>query len=176
MAWVAFDRAVKSIERWELSGPVERWKAIRDAIHAAICERGYDGAQRCFVQYYGAKETDASLLLLLLPLVGFLPADDPRIIGTVRAVERQLIVDRLVRRCVPHPVVDGLSGDEGVFLACSFWHVDALDLLGRHEEARAHFERLLALSNDVGLSRRNTTRSSDACSATFPRPFRMLPS
>jgi GH15 family glucan-1,4-alpha-glucosidase len=149
MAWVAFDRAVRSIEKWQLAGPVERWKQIRDTLHAEICERGFDSSLNSFVQYYGSKDTDASLLML--PLVGFLPADDPRIIGTVRAVEKQLVVDRLVRRYVPQPGVDGLPGGEGVFLACSFWHVDALVLLGRHEEARAHFERLLALRNDVGL-------------------------
>jgi GH15 family glucan-1,4-alpha-glucosidase len=149
MAWVAFDRAVRSIEKWQLPGPIERWKQIRDALHTEICERGFDRSLNSFVQYYGSNETDASLLML--PLVGFLPADDPRIIGTVRAVEKQLVVDRLVRRYVPHPGVDGLPGYEGAFLACSFWHVDALVLLGRHEEARAHFERLLALANDVGL-------------------------
>jgi GH15 family glucan-1,4-alpha-glucosidase len=149
MAWVAFDRAVRSIEKWQLPGPIERWKQIRDTLHAEICQRGYDPELKSFVQYYGSKETDASLLML--PLVGFLPADDPRIIGTIRAVEQQLVFDRLVRRYVPHPGVDGLPGNEGVFLACSFWHVDALVLLGRHEEARAHFERLLALANDVGL-------------------------
>jgi GH15 family glucan-1,4-alpha-glucosidase len=149
MAWVAFDRAVRSIEKWQLSGPIERWKQIRDALHTEICERGFDRSLNSFVQYYGSNETDASLLML--PLVGFLPADDPRIIGTVRAVEKQLVFDRLVRRYVPHPGVDGLPGGEGVFLACSFWYVDALVLLGRHEEARAHFERLLALTNDVGL-------------------------
>lgn len=149
MAWVAFDRAVKSIEKWQLDGPLDRWKSMRDALHAEICARGYDPELKSFVQYYGSKETDASLLLL--PLVGFLPPDDARIIGTVRAVEKQLVFDRLVRRYVPHPGVDGLPGDEGLFLACSFWYVDALVLLGRHEEARAHFERLLALTNDVGL-------------------------
>jgi GH15 family glucan-1,4-alpha-glucosidase len=149
MAWVAFDRAVRSIEKWHLPGPHERWTQIRSALHAEICERGFDRSLNSFVQYYGAQETDASLLML--PLVGFLPAGDPRIIGTVRAVERQLVVDRLVHRYVPRPDVEGLPNGEGAFLACSFWHVDALVLLGRHEEARAHFERLLALCNDVGL-------------------------
>lgn len=149
MAWVAFDRAVKSIEKWRVDGPVDRWRTIRDALHAEICERGYDTRLRTFVQYYGAKETDASLLLL--PLVGFLPAEDARVINTMRAIEKELVVDRLVRRYVPQRGLDGMPGSEGAFLACSFWHVDALVLLGRYEEARAHFERLLALANDVGL-------------------------
>jgi GH15 family glucan-1,4-alpha-glucosidase len=149
MCWVAFDRGVKSIEKWGLPGPLERWRRLRDEIHAEICERGYDPAQRSFVQHYGSTEPDASLLLL--PIVGFLPPDDPRIVHTVMAIERRLLVNGFIRRYVTHPEVDGLPKGEGAFLACSFWYVDVLVLLGRYEEARAHFERLLGLTNDVGL-------------------------
>ncbi len=167
MAWVAFDRAVKSVEKWHVEGPVDRWRAIRDALHAEICERGYDPQLRSFVQYYGAKETDASLLLL--PQVGFLPPDDPRIIDTVRAIEQELVVDRLVRRYVPQRGLDGLPGSEGAFLACSFWYVDTLVLLGRHEEARAHFERLLSLANDVGLLAEEYDPRSRRMLGNFPQ-------
>lgn len=167
MAWVAFDRAVKSIEKWHLEGPLDRWRAIREKLHAEICERGYDRKKTSFVQYYGATETDASLLMM--PLVGFLPADDPRIIGTIRAIETELVVDRLVRRYVPHPGVDGLPGNEGAFIACSFWHVDTLVLLGRHEEARAHFERLLELANDVGLFAEEYDPSTGRMLGNFPQ-------
>ena len=149
MCWVAFDRGIKSIERWGLDGPVDRWRAIRSEIHAEVCERGIDRAHGGFAQYYGSTEPDASLLLL--PIVGFLPPEDPRIVRTVMNIESRLLVDRFVHRYITHPGIDGLPEGEGAFLACSFWYVDALVLLGRHEEARAHFERLLSLANDVGL-------------------------
>ena len=149
MCWVAFDRGVRSIERWGLAGPVDRWRVARDAIHAEVCERGFDPRIGSFVQHYDAPEPDASLLLL--PMVGFLDPDDPRIVGTYRAVERRLVRDGLVLRYLPDPDVEGLPGAEGAFLACSFWRCDALVMLGRREEARAHFERLLELRNDVGL-------------------------
>ena len=149
MCWVAFDRGVKSIERWNLDGPLERWRAVRDEIHAEICDRGIDPDNGGFAQYYGATVPDASLLLL--PIVGFLPADDPRIMRTVVNIEHRLLTNGFVRRYIPEPDVDGLPEGEGAFLACSFWFVDALVLLGRIEEARAHFERLLHLTNDVGL-------------------------
>jgi GH15 family glucan-1,4-alpha-glucosidase len=149
MCWVAFDRGVKAIDREWISGPRERWLAIRDEIHAEVCRDGFSASTGSFVQYYGASEPDASLLLM--PIVGFLPADDPRIRGTLTAIEQRLLVDRLVRRYVPHERVDGLPEGEGAFLACSFWYVDALVLAGRTEEARAHYERLLSLANDVGL-------------------------
>lgn len=149
MCWVAFDRGVKSIEKWGLDGPLERWRAIRDEIHAEVCDRGLDPAHGGFAQYYGSTEPDASLLLL--PTVGFLPSEDPRIVRTVMNIEKRLMADGFVRRYITHPGVDGMPEGEGAFLACSFWLVDALVLLGRHEEARAHFERLLRLTNDVGL-------------------------
>ena len=149
MCWVAFDRGVKSIEKWGLDGPLERWRAVRDEIHAEVCDRGLDTAHGGFAQYYGSTEPDASLLML--PAVGFLPAEDPRIVRTVMNIEKRLMGDGFVRRYITHPGVDGMPEGEGAFLACSFWLVDALVLLGRHEEARAHFERLLGLANDVGL-------------------------
>jgi GH15 family glucan-1,4-alpha-glucosidase len=149
MCWVAFDRGVKSIEKWGVAGPIERWRAVRDEIHAEVCERGIDQEHGGFAQYYGSTEPDASLLLM--PVVGFLPPEDPRMVRTIMNIEKRLMVDGFVRRYVPHPSIDGLPEGEGAFLACTFWLVDALVLLGRYEEARAHFERLLGLANDVGL-------------------------
>jgi GH15 family glucan-1,4-alpha-glucosidase len=133
----------------EREAPTDRWRALRDTIHADVCRRGYDPARNAFVQSYGAAELDASLLMI--PLVGFLPIDDPRVRGTVAAIERELLVDGLVQRYPTESGVDGLPPGEGVFLACSFWLVDNLALLGRHDDARRLYERLLALRNDVGL-------------------------
>jgi len=149
MAWVAFDRAVKMVERFGLDGHLERWRGIRDEIHAEVCREGFDAARNTFVQYYGSKELDASLLLI--PLTGFLPCEDPRVRGTVEAVESELMVDGLVLRYRTETHVDGLPAGEGVFLPCSFWLVDNLALLGRRADAVALFERLLSLCNDVGL-------------------------
>jgi len=149
MAWVAFDRAVKTAEQFNLEGPVEHWRDIRDRIHAEVCAHGVDARRGCFVQSYGSQEMDAALLML--PLVGFLPAADPRIQNTVRAVEQDLLVDGLVRRYRTEAAADGLPQGEGVFLACSFWYVDNLVMQGREDEARALFAKLLALRNDVGL-------------------------
>ena len=149
MCWLAFDRAVKSVEKWGLEGPLERWRAVREAIHVDICTNGFDPALNSFVQYYGSKDLDASLLMMVM--VGFLPLDDPRLLGTIDAVERLLMPNGFVQRYVPVPNVDGLPQGEGVFLACSFWLADALVLLGRIDDARALFERLIGLSNDLGL-------------------------
>jgi GH15 family glucan-1,4-alpha-glucosidase len=149
MCWVAFDRGVKSIERWGLQGPLDRWRAIRARIHQEVCDRGYDEKVGTFVQHYGSREPDASLLLL--PIVGFLPPDDRRIVHTVDTIQKRLMADGFVRRYIPDPDVDGLPHGEGTFLACSFWLVDALVLLGRHREAVELFERLLGMTNDVGL-------------------------
>ena len=149
MCWLAFDRAVKSIEKWGLEGPLERWRAVRDAVHADICTKGFDPGMNSFVQYYGAAEIDASVLMMVM--VGFLPLDDPRLVGTVAAVERLLMPHGFVQRYVPVANVDGLPPGEGVFLACSFWLADALVLLGRIDDARALFERLIGLRNDLGL-------------------------
>jgi GH15 family glucan-1,4-alpha-glucosidase len=149
MAWVAFDRAVKAVEKFALDGPLEHWRQVRDTIHAQVCEKGFDAQRNAFVQSYGSAQLDASLLLM--PLVGFLPADDPRVRGTVEAIERELLVDGLVRRYSSASGVDGLPPGEGTFLPCSFWLADNFALLGRQEDAEALFERLLSLSNEVGL-------------------------
>jgi GH15 family glucan-1,4-alpha-glucosidase len=149
MAWVAFDRAVKDADRYGLDGPIERWKETRDAIHAEICELGFDRRRNAFVQSYGSPHLDASLLLI--PEVGFLPPDDPRVRGTVDAIARELVVDGWVLRYSTETDVDALPPGEGAFLPCSFWLADALVLTGRREEGEALFQRLLALSNDVGL-------------------------
>jgi GH15 family glucan-1,4-alpha-glucosidase len=149
MAWVAFDRAIKDAEDFNYPAPVERWKLIRDAIHAQVCDRGFDRTRNSFVQAYDAQNLDASLLLI--PQVGFLPADDPRVRGTVDAIKRDLVVDGLVLRYSTQTNVDALPEGEGTFLPCSFWLVDCLVLTGRRDEAEALFERLLALSNDLGL-------------------------
>jgi len=149
MAWVAFDRAVRSVEEFGLEGPVDRWRALRDRVHDQVCREGFDSEMNSFVQYFGSKELDASLLLL--PLVGFVSPDDPRMRGTVAAIERHLLRDGFVARYNPTLGVDGLPGDEGVFLACSFWLADNYVLQGRHPEARSLFDRLLSLRNDVGL-------------------------
>ncbi|MFJ9816536.1 glycoside hydrolase family 15 protein [Streptomyces sp. NPDC101151] len=151
MAWVAADRAVRTMERRpELKGDLAGWRAMRDEVHREVCEQGYDSRRRTFTQYYGSRELDAALLLI--PRVGFLPPDDPRVIGTVDAIRADLDHGGFVRRYDTDAVgVDGMPGGEGSFLACSFWLADALHMTGRTAEARELFERLVALTNDVGL-------------------------
>jgi GH15 family glucan-1,4-alpha-glucosidase len=149
MAWVVFDRAVRLAEQFGLEAPLERWKQTRDEIHREVCERGYDHERRTFTQYYGSQELDASVLNI--PLVEFLPGTDERVTATIDAIWRELGRDGFVSRYSTTHTQDGLSGDEGQFLACSFWLVSALAQNGRVEEARALFERLLALANDLGL-------------------------
>jgi GH15 family glucan-1,4-alpha-glucosidase len=149
MAWVAFDRAVKAIEQLGFEGPIERWRALRDEVHREVCARGYDAGRGTFVQAYDSTDVDASLLML--PLVGFLPPEDPRVRGTVDTIARELMHDGFVSRYRTRSEVDGLPPGEASFLLCSFWMVDNLALLGRREEALRMFERLLAIRNDVGL-------------------------
>jgi GH15 family glucan-1,4-alpha-glucosidase len=149
MAWVAFDRVIKDAERDDLEAPVERWSEIRDQIHAEICERGFDSRRNTFVQSYESPHLDASLLLI--PQVGFLPPDDPRVLGTIAAIERELLLDGLVLRYSTETGVDALPAGEGAFLPCSFWLADCYALTGRRKEAAELFERLLSLRNDVGL-------------------------
>lgn len=167
MAWVAFDRAVKGVERFGLDGPVDVWRRERSAIHAQVCEAGFDARRGCFVQRYGAPDLDASLLMI--PLVGFLPPDDPRVRATVDAIERELMVDGLVRRYSPDSEVDGISSEEGAFLACTFWLVDCLALTGRRVDAVALFERLLARCNDVGLLSEEFDTRDRVMSGNFPQ-------
>ena len=149
MAWVAFDRAVKAAERFGLEGPVDRWRALRDEVHAEICRRGFGARLNSFVQSYDGDLLDASLLLMTE--VGFLPPTDPRIVGTVGAIERCLVHDGLVVRYNTHETDDGLPPGEGAFLPCTFWLADNYALMGRRAEAEALFERMLSLCNDVGL-------------------------
>jgi GH15 family glucan-1,4-alpha-glucosidase len=172
MAWVAFDRAVRSIEEFRLDGPLERWREVRAAIHAEVCARGYDANESTFVQSFGDTTLDASLLLI--PIVGFLPPEDPRVQGTVAAIERRLLRDGFVLRYDTGTAVDGLPPGEGAFLACSFWLVDTYVLLGRYEEARALFERLLALRNDVGLLAEEYDPHSGRQLGNFPQAFSHL--
>ena len=149
MAWVAFDRAVKDAEAFGHEGPVERWRQIRDAIHAQVCSAGYDAQRNTFVQFYGSLHLDASLLLI--PQLGFLPPDDPRVLGTINAIERDLVVDGFVLRYATDVKIDALPAGEGTFLPCSFWLAGSFALIGRCAEGEALFERLLALGNDLGL-------------------------
>ncbi len=172
MAWVAFDRTVKSAERFGLDGPVDHWRQIRDEIHADICRLGFDKTLGSFVRSYGSKQLDASLLLL--PAIGFLPPDDPRIIGTVEAVEHALVTDGLVRRYNTEAAKDGLPAGEGVFLACSFWLVDAYLMLGRRDDALRLFERLLSLRNDVGLLSEEYDPYANRLIGNFPQAFSHL--
>ena len=169
MAWVAFDRAVKAVERYGLEGPVERWRQLRDEVHAQVCERGFDHRRQTFTQYYGSAELDASLLMI--PLVGFLPADDPRVIGTVKAIERDLTWDGFVRRYQTKQHIDGLPEGEGVFLACTFWLADNYELQGRREDARRLFDRLLGLCNDLGLLSEQYDPGSRRQLGNFPQAF-----
>jgi GH15 family glucan-1,4-alpha-glucosidase len=169
MAWVAFERGVRAVKQLGLDGPVERWEALCREIHAEICANGFDARKGSFVQSYGSQELDASLLIL--PMVGFLPPDDPRVQGTIAAVERELLVDGFVRRYDTESGVDGLPEGEGAFLACTFWLVDAYVLTGRIDDARRLFERLLALRNDVGLLSEQYDPASRRLVGNFPQAF-----
>jgi GH15 family glucan-1,4-alpha-glucosidase len=149
MVWAAFDRGVRALETFGLDGPLDQWRRLRREIHDDVCRNGFDAELGSFVRAYGTKELDASLLLI--PTTGFLPPDDPRVRGTIAAIERGLMVDGFVLRYDTRVSDDGLPAGEGAFLACSFWLADAMLLMGRTEEARQLFERLLDLGNDVGL-------------------------
>jgi GH15 family glucan-1,4-alpha-glucosidase len=169
MAWVAFDRAVKSIDQYGYQGPRERWDQLRGRICEEIIANGYDRERNCFVQYYGGRDLDASLLLI--PQLGFLPPEDPRVIGTIEAVERELVVDGLVMRYPTHSGTDGLPAGEGAFLVCSFWLANSLSLIGRHQDAVALFERLLALRNDLGLLAEEYDPRAKRFLGNFPQAF-----
>jgi GH15 family glucan-1,4-alpha-glucosidase len=172
MAWVAFDRGVQAVERFDRAGPVERWREARDEIHDEVCERGFDPDLNAFTQSYGSKRLDASLLMI--PLVGFLPADDPRMVGTVRAIEHGLVRDGLVYR-YSHDEdvqsVDGLPPGEGAFLPCTFWLCDNLALQGRIDEAEELFERLLSLRSELGLLAEEWDPDARRQLGNFPQAF-----
>ncbi|MET7641642.1 glycoside hydrolase family 15 protein [Streptomyces sp. NPDC005438] len=177
MAWVAVDRTVRLIESGEVEGPLERWRDLRDTIHRDVCERGYDRERNTFTQSYGSKELDASLLLI--PQMGFLPPDDKRVIGTIEAIQRELSTeDGFILR---YPTdgqeagVDGLEGDEGAFLACSFWMADDLAMIGRVEEAKRLFEKLLSLRNDLGLLAEEWDPRLQRQVGNFPQAFSHVP-
>ncbi len=172
MAWVAVDRVIRAAEEFGLHGPIEGWRKLRAAIHDSVCTNGVDTERNCFVQSYGSKSLDASLLLI--PLVGFLPPEDPRIGATVAAIEKDLMQDGLILRYRTGEGVDGLPPGEGMFLACSFWFADNLVLLGRDDDARALFKRLLALSNDVGLLAEEYDPRAKRLVGNFPQAFSHL--
>ncbi len=169
MAWVAFDRAIKSADEFEMDGPVDDWKVQRAAIQEDVCRRGYDEQRKTFVQVYGESQLDASLLLI--PAVGFLPPEDPRVISTIEAIERELVNDGFVQRYDTKATKDGLPPGEGMFLACSFWLADAYHMIGRDAEAKALFERLLALRNDLGLLSEKYDIERSRLVGNFPQAF-----
>jgi GH15 family glucan-1,4-alpha-glucosidase len=169
MAWLAFDRTIKSAEKFGLEGPVEHWRAVREEIHKDVCRRGFDSELDSFVQSYGSKNLDASLLML--PLVGFLPPSDPRVLGTIRRIEQDLLRDGFVLRYNTGTVEDGLPPGEGVFLLCSFWLADTYVLLDRTDEAEKLFEKLLALRNDVGLLAEEYYPETHCLMGNFPQAF-----
>ncbi|WP_428538718.1 glycoside hydrolase family 15 protein [Rhodopila sp.] len=170
MCWFAFDRMVASATEFGLDGPVEEWRRARDEIHADVCEKGYDEATNSFVQYYGADRVDAALLQI--PMLGFLPANDPRVLGTIARIERELLEDGVVYRYrTDRDDADGLPGHEGAFLACSFWLCDAWVLAGRIDDARALFERLLTYGNDLGLFAEEYDPAAGRQLGNFPQAF-----
>ena len=170
MVWAAFDRAIRSVEEFELVGPVDRWRMVRDEVHAEVCAKGYDAERGHFTQYYGGAALDASLLMMAM--VGFLPADDPRVVGTVKAIEDHLMEDGFVKRYDEVGNVDGLAGGhEGAFLPCSFWLADNYILAGRVDEALALFERLIGLCNDVGLLSEEYDSRAGRQVGNFPQAF-----
>jgi GH15 family glucan-1,4-alpha-glucosidase len=169
MAWVAVDRAIKDFEQFKLEGPLDRWRALREEIHANICEHGFNASTGTFVQFYGSTELDASLLLI--PLVGFLPANDPRVVATVEAIERKLVVDGFVLRYDLHQSEDGLARHEGTFLLCSFWLVDCLIMLGRRADAERLFDKLVKVGNDLGLLAEEYDPISRRLLGNFPQAF-----
>ncbi|RBY77607.1 glycoside hydrolase family 15 protein [Geodermatophilus sp. TF02-6] len=175
MAWVAVDRGVKAVEDFGLPGPVDRWRGLREEIRQQILHEGFDAERGTFTQYYGSAELDAALLMV--PLVGFLPATDDRVRGTVAAIERELLRDGFVQRYTQQPgnTADGLPPGEGAFLACTFWLADNYSLLGRHDEARAVFERLLGLRNDLGLLSEEYDPRARRLVGNFPQAFSHVP-
>ena len=169
MAWVAVDRTVKAVEKFGSQGPVDRWRALCAAIHDDVCAKGFNKERNAFVQFYGASELDASLLMI--PLVGFLPAQDPRVRSTIEAIERDLSVNGFIARYKTQPELDGLPAGEGVFLPCTFWLADNFALVGRRAEAEQLFEKLLGLRNDVGLISEEYDPARHRLLGNFPQAF-----
>ena len=169
MAWVAFDRAIKMVEHFDLPGPVNRWRELRRRIHVEVCRRGFNRKRNAFVQSYGSEELDASLLLI--PITGFLPSADPRVVATMEAIRRERTVDGFVQRYRTGETADGLPPGEGVFLACSFWLADNLCMQGRWEEASELFSRLVGLCNDVGLLAEEYDPVARRFLGNFPQAF-----
>ncbi|MGE5595212.1 MAG: glycoside hydrolase family 15 protein [Hyphomicrobiales bacterium] len=169
MAWVAFDRGVKAIEQAYLDGPLDKWRRLREEVKRDVLEHGYDPEQNAFVQYYGTKDLDAALLMM--PLVGFLPPNDPRVVGTIDAIQRRLMADGFVRRYVTKEHVDGLPEGEGFFLPCTFWLADALILQGKREEGLKVFQRASAAANDLGLFSEEFDPASGRQLGNFPQAF-----
>jgi GH15 family glucan-1,4-alpha-glucosidase len=172
MAWLAFDCAIKLAQACNcgIGENLDRWRKIRDQIHREVCERGYHNSKNAFTQYYGSDALDASLLIM--PLIGFLPATDSRVVSTVDAIQRELVRDGFVLRYRPEEEnVDGLPGSEGVFIPCSFWLVDCLYLIGRKKEARELFERVLEVRNDLGLLSEEYSPTSKRQLGNFPQAF-----
>jgi GH15 family glucan-1,4-alpha-glucosidase len=169
MAWVGVDRAIRDVEFFGFEGPVDRWRALRDEIHAEVCAEGYDDGVGAFTQAYGSRALDAGVLMM--PLVGFLPATDPRVANTIEAIQKRLMVDGFVRRYDTETHVDGMPGGEGAFLPCSCWLADNLALQGRHEDARALFERVLDVRNDVGLLSEEYDVGAHRMVGNFPQAF-----
>jgi GH15 family glucan-1,4-alpha-glucosidase len=169
MAWVAFDRAIMGVESFGLSGPVDDWRELRAAIHRDICQKGFDRVKNSFVQYYGGEGVDAALLLI--PQVGFLAPEDPRVHGTVAAIERELMLDDLVLRYRTEENVDGLPPGESAFLACTFWLADAYAMLGRYDDAEGLFEHLLSYRNDLGLLAEEHDPRARRQLGNFPQGF-----
>jgi GH15 family glucan-1,4-alpha-glucosidase len=169
MAWVAVDRAVKSIEQFGLSGPLDEWRALREEIHREVCTCGYDAGIGSFVQAYGSRLLDASVLVI--PLVGFLPADDPRVLGTVRCIEENLVADGLVMRYDSALTDDGLPPGEGTFLACTLWLADNYVLQGRRDEAATLLERIVTIGNDLGLLSEEYDTERERLVGNFPQAF-----
>ena len=172
MAWVGVDRAVRTIQEFGEKGPLDRWIRLRSEIHDEVCRFGFSRELNSFVQYFGSKQLDASLLML--PTVGFLPPDDPRMVGTVAAIEKHLLRDGFVARYDTRTDVDGVPGDEGAFLACSFWLVDNYVLQNRMDEAKELFERLLSVRNDVGLLSEEFDPKENRQLGNFPQAFSHL--
>jgi GH15 family glucan-1,4-alpha-glucosidase len=169
MAWVAFDRAVRTMEATDAPGDIERWKCAREDVRREILERGWDAERNTFTQYYGSQALDASLLMI--PRVGFLAGDDPRVTGTIAAIQRELHQDGFVLRYPTDESADGLPPGEGAFLPCSFWLVDALALAGRRDEAQVLYDRLTGLANDVGLLSEEYDPHAKRLVGNFPQAF-----